>query len=412
MTKRLFKNIKQLIQIQEEGLEAIPGLKMKDLPSLENAWLLVENGLISDFGEMDTCPNIEVETIDAEGRLLFPTWVDCHTQIEFAASREEEFGMKIQGKTYEEISAAGGGILNSARKLQVATEDELYESAAARLTNLIKLGTGAIEIKSGYGLSLESELKMLRVIKSLKANFDIPIKANLLAAHAIPEAYRNNRTAYVDLVVNEIIPAAVEEGLAEFVDVFCEQGFFTVQETDRILKAGIAHGLIPKIHANQLAVSGGVQVGVENNAISVDHLEEIGPDEIEVLQKSNTIPVALPSCSFYLGIPFAPARQMLNADLPLAIASDYNPGSTPSGNMNFLLSLACIKMKMLPEEAIHAATMNAACAMGVQSEVGSITKGKRANLVLTKPVSSLAYLPYSFGEQLIESVFINGKIVN
>ena len=412
MESLLFKNIKQLIQIQEIGLTSIPGKMMAQLPMLEHAWLLVENGRIADYGEMSSCPALNIETIDASGKILMPSFVDCHTHIVFAASREEEFVMKIQGKSYEDIAAAGGGILNSATKLRASSAEELYQHASARLLQLMRLGTGAIEIKSGYGLNLESELKMLRVIKRLKANFDIPIKATLLAAHAIPEAYKNNRLAYIDLIINEIIPAVVKEDLAVFIDVFCEKGFFTVEETDRILKAGLAHGLRPKIHANQLAISGGVQVGVQNNAISVDHLEEIGEEELEVLSRSNTIPVALPSCSFYLGIPFTPARRILDYNLPLALASDYNPGSTPSGNMNFIFSLACIKMKLLPEEAIHAMTLNAACAMDVQKEVGSITRGKRANLILTKRIPSLAYLPYSFGENCIDNVFVKGKIMN
>ena len=412
MESLLFKNIKQLIQIQEIGLSPIPGKMMAQLPMLEHAWLLVENGRIADYGEMSSCPALNIETIDASGKILMPSFVDCHTHIVFAASREEEFVMKIQGKSYEDIAAAGGGILNSATKLRASSAEELYQRASARLLQLMRLGTGAIEIKSGYGLNLESELKMLRVIKRLKANFDIPIKATLLAAHAIPEAYKNNRLAYIDLIINEIIPAVVKEDLAVFIDVFCEKGFFTVEETDRILKAGLAHGLRPKIHANQLAISGGVQVGVQNNAISVDHLEEIGEEELEVLSRSNTIPVALPSCSFYLGIPFTPARRILDYNLPLALASDYNPGSTPSGNMNFIFSLACIKMKLLPEEAIHAMTLNAACAMDVQKEVGSITRGKRANLILTKRIPSLAYLPYSFGENCIDNVFVKGKIMN
>lgn len=407
--KKLFKHIKQLIQVRENTNNPIPGLEMKYLPIIENAWLLLDKGLILDFGTMATCPEIEAEQIDATGRVLMPAWVDAHTHIVFAASREEEFVMKIQGMGYAEIAAAGGGILNSAAKLSHASEDELYAGAAKRLKQLICLGTGAIEIKSGYGLSVESELKMLRVIQRLKENFSIPIKANLLAAHAIPTKYKNDRNAYIQLIVDDIIPRAAAEGLAQFVDVFCEEGFFTVEETDKILKAGSAHGLRPKIHANQLAVSGGVQVGVANNAISVDHLEEIGEEEIAVLQDSATIPVALPSCSFYLGIPFAPARKMINANLPLAIASDYNPGSTPSGNMNFLVSLACIKMKILPEEAINAATVNAAFAMGVEKEVGSITKGKKANLILTKPITSYTYLPYSFGENCIHQVYIDGE---
>jgi imidazolonepropionase len=405
----LFINIKELFQVRAEGVKPIPGKEMDKLPSILNAWLLAENGLIADYGSMSNCPQSNVEIVDVKNRMIIPTWVDCHTHIVFAASREEEFVMKIQGKSYEDIAAAGGGILNSARKLRLVSEEDLYEDAAIRLKQLIQLGTGAIEIKSGYGLTLESELKMLRVIKKLKENFDLPIKANLLAAHAIPEQYKTNRAAYIDLIIYEILPEVAQNNLADFIDVFCEKGFFTVEETDKILKAGIAFGLRPKIHANQLAVSGGVQVGVKNNAISVDHLEEIGEAEILVLKDADTIPVLLPSCSFFLGIPFAPARQMLKANLPLAIASDYNPGSTPSGNMNFLFSLACIKLKLLPEEALNAATINAACAMDVSNEVGSITKGKRANFIILKEISSLAYLPYSFGENCIEEVFLNGK---
>lgn len=405
----LIQNIQSLVQVRTVINTPIYGRDMKNLPSIENAWLLVEDGLIKDFGEMKDCPIINVEkVVDASGKILLPTWVDSHTHIVFAAGREEEFVMKIKGKTYEEIANAGGGILNSAKKLAKTLEDDLYKSAASRLENLIKLGTGAIEIKSGYGLSLESELKMLRVIKRLKANFKIPIKANLLAAHALPLEYKNNRGVFIKMIVDELIPQAAEENLADFIDVFCEKGFFTVEETDTILKRGKEFGLIPKIHANQLAVSGGVQVGVANHAISVDHLEEITEEEINVLQNSKTIPVALPACSFYLGIPFAPVRKMMQANLPVAIASDYNPGSSPMGNMNLLVAIASIKMKMLPEEAINAATINASFAMGVQKEVGSITKGKRANFIITKPISSIHYLPYSFGENCIESVWING----
>ena len=408
----LFTNIKQLVQVREATVKPIYGLDMKNLPVIENAWLLIEDELILDYGKMSDCPDLNVEQVDLSGQIVMPTWVDCHTHIVFAASREEEFVMKIEGKGYAEIAAAGGGILNSARKLREASEDDLYNSASHRLEQLIALGTGAIEIKSGYGLSLDSEIKMLRVIKRLKANYNIPIKANLLAAHAIPTEFKDDRAAYIQLIIEEIIPKVAKENLAEFVDVFCEEGFFSVGETDEILKAGIGHGMRPKIHANQLAVSGGVQVGVANNAISVDHLEEIGQEEIEVLSNASTIPVALPSCSFYLGIPFAPARKMINANLPFAIASDYNPGSTPSGNMNFLVSLACIKMKILPEEAINAATINASFAMGVENEVGSITKGKRANFIVTKAINAYTYLPYSFGENCIEAVYIGGEKVD
>lgn len=409
MNRSLFINIKELVQVREGKPIPICGSAMRDLPSIQNAWMLIEDERIIDYGEMSNCPVGEEQVFDLIGRMVLPTWVDSHTHIVFAASREEEFVMKIEGKSYEEIAAAGGGILNSARKLRATTEDELYELAASRLEQLMRLGTGAIEIKSGYGLSVESELKMLRVIARLKANFSLPIKANLLAAHAIPEEYKANREAYIDLIVEEIIPKVAKEELADFVDVFCEKGFFTVEETERLLRAGKNYGLKPKIHANQLAVSGGVQVGVANNAISVDHLEQIGDAEIEALSGYQTMPVVLPSCSFYLGIPYAPVRRMMNAGLPVAIASDYNPGSTPSGNMNFLVSLACIQLKMLPQEAINAATINAAFAMDVQDEVGSISRGKLANFIITEKIPSFSYLPYSFGENCIHQVWIAGS---
>ncbi len=409
MNRSLFINIKELVQVREGKPIPICGSAMRDLPSIQNAWMLIEDERIIDYGEMSNCPVGEEQVFDLIGRMVLPTWVDSHTHIVFAASREEEFVMKIEGKSYEEIAAAGGGILNSARKLRATTEDELYELAASRLEQLMRLGTGAIEIKSGYGLSVESELKMLRVIARLKANFSLPIKANLLAAHAIPEEYKANREAYIDLIVEEIIPKVAKEELADFVDVFCEKGFFTVEETERLLCAGKNYGLKPKIHANQLAVSGGVQVAVVNNAISVDHLEQIGDAEIEALSGCQTMPVVLPSCSFYLGIPYAPVRRMMNAGLPVAIASDYNPGSTPSGNMNFLVSLACIQLKMLPQEAINAATINAAFAMDVQDEVGSISRGKLANFIITEKIPSFSYLPYSFGENCIHQVWIAGS---
>ena len=409
MNRSLFINIKELVQVREGEPIPICGSAMRDLPSIQNAWMLIEDERIIDYGEMSNCPVGEEQVFDLIGRMVLPTWVDSHTHIVFAASREEEFVMKIEGKSYEEIAAAGGGILNSARKLRATTEDELYELAASRLEQLMRLGTGAIEIKSGYGLSVESELKMLRVIARLKANFSLPIKANLLAAHAIPEEYKANREAYIDLIVEEIIPKVAKEELADFVDVFCEKGFFTVEETEQLVRAGKNYGLKPKIHANQLAVSGGVQVGVANNAISVDHLEQIGDAEIDALKGSHTMPVVLPSCSFYLGIPYAPVRRMMNAGLPVAIASDYNPGSTPSGNMNFLVSLACIQLKMLPQEAINAATINAAFAMDVQDEVGSISRGKLANFIITEKIPSFSYLPYSFGENCIHQVWIAGS---
>lgn len=402
----LFINIKQLLQVRETGVSKVSGLEMSILPKIDNAWLLVENHKIKDFGEMSSCPSNIENQVDCAGKMILPTFCDSHTHIVFAASREEEFVMKIKGQTYEEIAAAGGGILNSARKLALMSEEDLYIKASKRLEEMMLYGTGAVEIKSGYGLSLEAEIKMLKVIKRLKENYNIPIKANLLAAHAIPLEYKENREGYIQLIIDEIIPKAAKENLAEYVDVFCEKGFFTVEETDSILKAGKAFGLIPKIHANQLAVSGGVQVGVANNALSVDHLEEITEVEINVLQNTITMPTALPSCSFFLGIPFAPARKMIDSGLPLCLATDYNPGSTPSGNMQFVLSLACIKMKMLPEEAINAVTINAAYAMGISETHGSITKGKAASFIITKEISSYAYIPYSFGENCVEEVVI------
>jgi imidazolonepropionase len=409
--RKIFINIHQLLQVRDMSVKKVQGSEMAQLPLLENAWLLVKDGKIADFGSMNNCPEMDAEVIDAEGKSLMPCWIDSHTHIVFAASREEEFVMKIKGKTYEEIAEAGGGILNSARKLSVISEDELYEKSATRLSNLIKMGTGAIEIKSGYGLSTEAELKMLRVINKLKKNYKIPIKATLLAAHALPAQYKNKREEFIQLVLNKMIPQAAEQSLAEYIDVFCEQGFFTVEETDRILKRAKEFGLIPKIHANQLAVSGGVQVGVANHALSVDHLEQIGEEEIEVLKKTQTMPVALPGCSFFLGIPFTPGRKMIDAGLPLCIASDFNPGSSPSGNMNLVVSMACIKMKLTPEEAINAATINAAYALQLSDTHGSITKGKQANLILTKKIPSYNFIPYSFGENVIDKVFINGKEV-
>ncbi|MES2446955.1 MAG: imidazolonepropionase [Bacteroidota bacterium] len=388
---------------------------MANLPVLENAWLLLEDGLIKDFGLMSEIPShisLLTPQISVNDRFVFPSWCDSHTHIVFASPREEEFVMKIKGKTYEEIAAAGGGILNSAHKLQLATEDELFESASLRLSDMIKQGTGAVEIKSGYGLTLESELKMLRVIKRLKAAFPIPIKATLLAAHAYPAQFKNNHQAYIHLIINEMLPAVADENLADYIDVFCEKGFFSVAETDEILSAAAKYGLKPKIHANQLSVSGGVQIGIKHNAISVDHLEETDEGVLNSLSQCETIATLLPSCSFYLGIPFANARGLINANAKVALASDYNPGSTPSGNMNFVVSLGCIKLKMLPEEAINAATLNGAAALEISHQIGSIAIGKKANLFITKPMPSLAFLPYSFGQTQIETVILNGEIYN
>lgn len=409
----LITNIKGLVGLHPKNKLVLRGNELDHLPDLENAWLLIEDGLIKDFGEMDSIPspisNLPSQ-ISAEGRYIFPSWCDSHTHIVFAASREEEFAMKIQGKTYEEIAAAGGGILNSANKLQKATEDELFESASVRLKQMILQGTGAVEIKSGYGLTTASEIKMLRVIRRLKDQFPIPIKATFLAAHAFPAEFKNDHQSYIDLIINEMLPQIAEEKLADYIDVFCEKGFFSVEETDQILKAGAKYGLKPKIHANQLSVSGAIEVAVNNNAISVDHLEESNEETIETLRNAHTIVTLLPSCSFYLGIPFADAKGFIKADLPIALATDYNPGSTPSGNMNFVVSLGCIKMKMFPEQAINAATLNGAAAMEISEDYGSIAIGKKANLFITKPMPSVAYLPYSFGESQVDTVILNGEI--
>jgi imidazolonepropionase len=417
----LITNIKGLVGTHPKEKLMLRGSEMADLPILENAWILLEDGLIKDFGSMvdlNTREGIPLEqyplrnTLNAEGRFVLPTWVDSHTHIVFAASREEEFVMKIAGKTYEEIAAAGGGILNSAAKLAVATEDELFENARIRLCEMIKLGTGAVEIKSGYGLSVEAELKMLRVIKRLKAAFPIPIKATLLAAHTYPLGYKDDHQGYIELIINELLPTVAAEQLADYMDVFCEKGFFSIQETDELLAAAAKYNLKPKIHANQLSVSGGVQIGVKNDAISVDHLEETDDEVLACLSNANTIATLLPSCSFYLNIPFANARGLIKANAPVALATDYNPGSTPSGNMNFVISLACIKLKMIPEEAINAATINGAAALELSKEIGSIVIGKKANLLITKQIPSLAFLPYSFGQPQIETVILNGEIYN
>jgi len=411
----LITNIKGLVGLHPKDKLVLRGGEMNNLPVLENAWLLIEDDFIKDFGTMNDIPS-QISSlptqISAEGKFVFPSWCDSHTHIVFAASREEEFAMKIQGKTYEEIAAAGGGILNSASKMQIATEDQLYRSASIRLKQMILQGTGAVEIKSGYGLTVESEIKMLRVIKKLKANFPIPIKATFLAAHAFPSEYKNNQQAYIDLIIKEMLPQITAEKLADYIDVFCEKGFFSVEQTDQILKAGAKYNLKPKIHANQLSISGAVEIGIKNNAISVDHLEETNEETVFALKNSSTIATLLPSCSFYLGIPFADAKSLIAANVAVALATDYNPGSTPSGNMNFVVSLGCIKLKMLPEQAINSATLNGAAAMEISDTYGSIANGKKANLFITKPMPSIAYLPYSFGETQIETIILNGKIYN
>ncbi len=407
----LFKNIKQLVQVRETPIDFVAGSAMKTLPILANAFLLVKDGLIADFGTMAACPEIaNIKTIDATGSILMPSWCDSHTHLVYAGNRIDEFVDKINGLSYEEIAKRGGGILNSAKKMALISEDELYEESAIRIEEIIAQGTGAVEIKSGYGLSLDAELKMLRVIKRLQANYPIAIKATFLGAHAIPEKYKNDKQGYLDLLANEIMPIIAQEELAEYVDIFCETGYFSAEDTEFILQEGKKHGLIPKIHVNQFTSIGGVQVGVKHQALSVDHLEVLSDTDLETLKNSKTMPVALPSCSYFLGIPYTPARKMLDAGLPLALASDYNPGSTPSGNMNFVVATACIKMKLTPEEAINAATINGAYAMGLAKELGSITIGKKANLILTKPIHSYAEIPYNFATNKIEKVFIEGKI--
>lgn len=405
-----FINIKNLFCIAQPELDRRCGKEMSEIQTIQDAFLTISGDKIVDFGSMLHYHNNGEKTIDIKGKSILPTWCDAHTHIVFAAPREQEFIMKIQGKTYEEIAAAGGGILHSAHKLADTSEDDLFAAAYQRLHRLITLGTGAIEIKSGYGLSTEAELKMLRVIKRLKAAFDIPVKATFLGAHAFPLEFKENKSGYVQKIIEEMLPKIHDEQLADYIDVFCEKGFFSVSDTDKILKAGAQYGLKAKIHANQLAISGGVQVGVANDALSVDHLEEIDEEAISSLQSQKTIATLLPSCSFFLGIPFAPARKLIDAGLSFALASDFNPGSTPSGNMNFVVSLACIKMKLLPEEAINAATINGAYAMDLSATHGTITKGKKASFIITKEIPSLAYIPYNFGDHCIEEVWINGAL--
>ena len=405
----LFINIKELIQVRDKSVEKVSGKDMSILPTIKNAFMMIENEIIINFGPMEKLGNTKADSIiDVTGRLILPTWCDSHTHLVFADTREEEFVDRINGLSYEQIAQRGGGILNSATKLQNKPEEELYNAAAKRLEELIKTGTGAIEIKSGYGLTLESELKMLRVIKKLKENFPLPIKATFLGAHAIPNLFKEKREAYIKLIIDEMLPVIAAEKLADYIDVFCEKGYYTPEETNQILKAGLQYGLIPKIHVNQFNSIGGIKVGIENNALSLDHLEVLTNEDLAHLKDSDTIPVSLPSCSFFLGIPYTNARKIMEANVPLALASDYNPGSTPSGNMNFVVSLACIKMKMTPEEAINAATINGAYALNLSHKVGSISKGKLANFIITKPIKSYSYIPYSFTNNCIENIFLKG----
>jgi imidazolonepropionase len=405
----LFINIKYLIGVLDASVLRKEGAEMNELVVLHNAFLYIENDKILSYGCMwEPMPSADT-TIDVKHKSIMPTWCDSHTHIVFAEPRAAEFEMKIQGKTYEEIAAAGGGILNSAMKLQAIDPEKLFEVSATRLEQVMAMGTGAIEIKSGYGLTLEAEMKMLKTIRRLKENYPIPIKSTFLGAHAFPKEYKDNQEGYISLLINEMIPSIVGEGLADYIDVFCENGFFSVDQTNRILEAGAKYGLKPKIHANQLHISGGVQVGVKNKAISVDHLENIDEEVIDQLKHQNTIATLLPSCSFFIKIPYAPARKLIDAGLGVALASDFNPGSTPSGNMNLVVSLACIQMRMTPAEAINAATINGAYAMELSETTGSISKHKMANFIITETIPNIAFIPYNFGRPAISEVWIKGK---
>lgn len=412
----LVKNIKQLVQAETKSVKWRAGKDMQKLPIIENAFLLVEGERIKDFGRMeDLTPDIlekvkeHIEEIDATGRMVFPSFCDSHTHIVYAGSREVEYIDKIKGLSYEEIAKRGGGILNSVKRLHETSEEELFDQAWQRLEEMASFGTGACEIKSGYGLSTEDELKMLRVIRKLKQKSPLTIKANFLGAHAVPVEYKQNPDEYVDLIINEMIPMVAAEDLADFVDVFCDKGFFTCEQTERMLMQGIKYGLRPKIHANELDYSGGIQVGVKYNALSVDHLEYTGDEEIAALLGSETMPTILPGAAFFLGMVCAPARKMMEAGLPVALASDYNPGSCPSGNMQLVVAMGSVMYKMLTEEAINATTINTAYAMGVQEELGTITKGKRANFFITKPMDTIYYMSYGFGSNKVEQCFLNGK---
>lgn len=409
----LFVNIKELIQVREPSIIKVSGKEMSILPTIKNAFLRIKDDLIQDYGSMNDLVNIEADTIiDAKDRMILPSWCDSHTHLVFAGNREQEFVDRINGLSYEEIANRGGGILNSAKKLQEASEEALYEQSKTRLEELVALGTGAIEIKSGYGLTVDAEVKMLRVVKQLRENYNIPIKATFLGAHAVPAEYKNNKDGYLDLIINEMLPVIAKEELADFIDCFCEQGYFSTEDLDKILSAGKNYGLVPKVHVNQFNAIGGIAKSVQYDALSVDHLEVLTDADLAVLKENpDTMSVALPSCSYFLSIPYTPARKIIDSGLPLALASDFNPGSSPSGNMNFVVATASIKMKMTPEEAINAATINGAYAMNLSHIVGSITKGKKANLIVTKNIPSYGAIPYNFGNHQIASVYLNGEKV-
>lgn len=415
MSRLLIKNAKALLGTHPAGTARVHGAAMAQLPAIPDAWLLAEHGRITALGPMDTWPGVQdwngLTVIDAADRYVLPGWCDPHTHTVFAVPREEEFVLKLKGATYQEIAASGGGILNSARKLRAMDEDALFDQARARLEEMMQQGTVAVEIKSGYGLSLESELKMLRVAARLKAALPLQVRTSLLAAHALPAEFANDREGYLRMITDELLPAVASEGLAQYIDAFCEANYFTVAEMERLLEAGARHGLPGKVHVNQFTSLGGVAAAVRHGARSVDHLEVMTDADLDVLSGADTIPTLLPSCSFFLRIPYAPARALIDRGCAVALASDHNPGSTPSGNMNFVVSLACIQLRMLPEEAINAATLNAAAAMDLGAELGSLSVGKRASFILTRPVPSPAFLPYAFGSDHIDSVIIDGTIV-
>lgn len=406
-------NTGMLVQTREENIAFTAGKDMAVLPVIENGWLLIEDGIIAGYGPPETMPSFSdaITKLDAGGGYVFPAFCDPHTHLVYAGSREKEYTDKIRGLSYEEIAQRGGGILNSAKLLHDTPEEELFRQSMDRVNEIISFGTGAVEIKSGYGLTTEDELKMLRVIRRIKQETPLTVRSTFLGAHAVPALYRNNRSGYVDLIVNEMIPAVASERLADYIDVFCDRGFFTVAETARILESGARHGMRPKIHANELDYSGGIQEGVKHGALSVDHLEFTGDEEIRALLGSGTMPTLLPGAAFFLGMTDPPARKMIEAGLPLAMASDYNPGSSPSGNMKLVVSLGCIRLRLLPEEAFNAVTLNAAYAMGLSETHGSITVGKKANLFITKRIPSYEFLPYAYGSNLVETVILNGEVV-
>jgi imidazolonepropionase len=409
----LFVNIKELLQVRDTLVEKVSGTDMAILPTIKNAFLLIKDDFIVDYGSMDDLPKtVADKTMDVSGKIILPCWCDSHTHIVYAGNREQEFVDRINGLSYEEIANRGGGILNSAKKLNETTEEEIYNQSKERLEEIMRMGTAAVEIKSGYGLTIEGELKMLRVIKRLSQNYPATIKATFLGAHAFPSEYKEDHQGYIDLLITKILPEIAKNKLADYIDAFCETGYFTVPETEQIMEAGIHFGLKPKIHVNQFNSIGGIQAAVKHNALSVDHLEVMTAADIEVLKNTQIMPVALPSCSYFLSIPYTPAREIIAAGLPLALATDYNPGSTPSGNMNFVVATACIKMKMTPEEAINAATVNGAYAMDLSDTHGSITRGKKASFIVTKPISSYNQLPYAFATNLIDQVFIAGEIIS